>query len=369
MTNDQSPLNQIEQAKALLSPYLDGEVTDAERELVQAALAKSPALQTDLESLQQTVALLGKMSRAPAPRPFTLTQADVGRAVAAPKKRRGWLWLTPLAGAAAALAAVFVVGVLALLNTGSNKEAPQLALAPAVPEMAQEAKMEAPSPTLEMQRAAPVEAAEAPTKLPEQPVSKSANFEKAVEPETTGETFAAAPAPARKSAEEVPSAAEEVAESSAAMKESAPEAEEAGAAAITAAVAMEEAAPVALDAAPADAVNSAADTTGGAAGDMAEEPALSPDATQISEAAEADAALLTLPQTTTLFAPLTAQESTLSGKAVSSSPLPSPVSAEVSPETRVKQAQTGTMALAVGLAVMGLILVFVVAIFLIVKRK
>ncbi|HHJ06414.1 MAG TPA: zf-HC2 domain-containing protein [Anaerolineae bacterium] len=366
MTNDEFLLNQIEQAKALLSPYLDGEVTDAERKLVQAALSQSPELQADLESLQQTVTLLGEMPRASAPRPFTLTQADVGRAVAAPKKTGFFVWLKPLMGAAAALAAVFVVGMLALLNTGSTKQASQVALAPAAPEMAQEAKMEAPSPTLDMQRAAPVEAAEAPTKSPEQPAAESADLEKTAAAEMTGETFAA-PSPARKSAGEVPPAAEKAAESSAAMEETAPEAAEAGATAITAETAMEEAAPLALDAAPLGAVNSTEGTAGDAAGDAAKEPALPPAAaTQITEAAEADAAL---PQTTTLFVPLAAQENSLSGELVSPPPTPAPAVAKASPEPPAGQTQTGAMALAIGLAVMGLLLVFVVAIFLIVKRK
>ncbi len=369
MTNDEFLLNQIEQARALLSPYLDGEVTDAERKLVQAALAQSPELQADLESLQQTVTLLGEMPRASAPRPFTLTQADVGRAVAAPKKTGFFVWLKPLMGAAAALAAVFVVGMLALLNTGSTKQASQVALAPAAPEMAQEAKMEAPSPTLDMQRAAPVEAAEAPTKSPEQPAAESADLEKTAAAEMTGETFAA-PAPARKSAGEVPPAAEKATESSAATEETAPEAEEAGAAATTAETAMEEAAPLALGAAPLGAVNSTEGTAGDEAGDAAKEPALPPAAaTQITEATEADAALSTLPQTTTLFVPLAAQENSLGGELVSPPPTPAPAVAKASPEPPAGQTQTGAMALAVGLAVMGLLLVFVIAIFLIVKRK
>ncbi len=368
MTNDKFPLNQIEQAEALLSPYLDGEVTDAERELVQAALAQSPELQADLESLQQTVALLGEMPRIPAPRPFTLTQADVGRgAVAAPKKTGFFAWLKPFMGAAAALTAVFVVGILALLNTGSGKEASQVALAPAAPEMAQEAKMEAPAPTLEMQRAAPVEAAEASMEQPAAETMDDASLEKtaAVEDEAFA---AAAPAPAQKPAAEVPPAAEKVAESSAAMKETMPEAEEAGVAEITAETAMEEAAPLALDAAPPGAVNSAGGIAADAAGDAAETP-VSPVATRIAKGIETEAGAVT-PQTTTLFVPLAAQKSNLSAETVSPPTSVSSASTEAaSSAAPVRRTQTGAMALAVGLAMMGLILVFVVAVFLIVKRK
>ena len=361
MTNDEFPLNRIERAEALLSPYLDGEVTDAERELVQAALKQSPELQADLESLQQTVALLAEMPRAPAPRPFTLTQADVGRAVAAPKKSGFFVWLKPFMGAAAALAAVFVVGILALLNTGSSKEAPQIALAPEAPKMAQEAKMEAPSPTLDLQRAAPVQAAEAPM---EQPVAETANSASLAETTAEAETFAAAPAPAQKSAVKAPPAAEKVAESSAAMKETVSEAD---AVEITAEAAMEEAAPLALDAAPPGAVNSAGGAAAGAAGDAAKAP-VPPVATQIAKSLETETEAVT-PQTTTLFVPLAAQKSDFSAETVSPPPAPAPVSAEVSPEAPVRQTQTGAMALAVGLAMMGLVLVLVVAILLIVKRK
>ncbi len=366
MTNDEFPLNRIEQAEALLSPYLDGEVTDAERELVQAALAQSPELQADLESLQQTVALLGEMPRVPAPRPFTLTRADVGRAVAAPKKTGFFAWLKPFMGAAAALAAVFVVGILVFLNTGSTKQASQIALAPAAPEMAQEAKMEAPAPTLEMQRAAPVEAAEAPMEQPAAETADDASLEKTAAVED--EAFAAAPAPAQKPAVEVPPAAEKAAESSAAMKETVSEAEGAGVAEITAETAMEEAAPLALDAAPPGAANSAGGIAAGAAGDAAEAP-VPPVATQIAKGIEAEAEAVT-PQTTTLFVPLAAQKSNLNAETVSPPTSVSSASTEAaSPAAPVRQTQTGAMALAVGLAVMGLILVFVVAVFLIVKRK
>ncbi|HEY85590.1 MAG TPA: hypothetical protein G4N96_10830 [Chloroflexi bacterium] len=372
MTNDQPLLNRIERAKALLSPYLDGEVTAVEREQLETALAQSPELQADLKSLQQTVALLGEMPRASAPRPFTLTEADVGLS-AAPKKTGFSVWLKPFMGAAAALAALFVVGILVLLNFGSTKEASQIALAPAAPQMAQEAKMESPAPTLEMQRAAPEEAAEAPMEQPAAEAVNSAGIEKAVveEMEAEGEAalsfaeMASPPEAAQESAAEVvPPAAEKMIEAGAAMKETAPKAE----AADIAEIAMEEA-PMALDAVS-GAVKRAAEMTAAsdAAGDAAEEPAPPPAATQIAEAIEADAALLTTPQTATLFVPLVAQEKRSSAETVSP-PASAPVSADATPEVPVRQTQTGAMALAIGLAVMGLILVFVVAIFLIVKRK
>ncbi|RME48145.1 MAG: hypothetical protein D6796_06715, partial [Caldilineae bacterium] len=125
--NEQS--NTLEQARSLLSPYLDGEVTPDERALVEGALARSPELRAELESLRQTVRMVRALPRVPAPRPFTLTQADAG--MPAPKEpffRRGWF--RALAGAMVALSAVLVAGILVSLNRGAPP-AMEVALAPA----------------------------------------------------------------------------------------------------------------------------------------------------------------------------------------------------------------------------------------------
>jgi len=92
----------IEVARDLLSPYLDGEVTDDEKNMVEQAIALYPDLNRELTSLQQTVAQLAALPRAAAPRPFTLSEADVP-----PEKVSGWrlfglpMWVSGFAAAAA----------------------------------------------------------------------------------------------------------------------------------------------------------------------------------------------------------------------------------------------------------------------------
>ena len=99
----------IEVARDLLSPYLDGEVTDDEKNMVEQAIALYPDLNRELTSLQQTVAQLAALPRAVAPRPFTLSEADVP-----PEKVSGWrlfglpMWVS---GFAAAAALICVLGV------------------------------------------------------------------------------------------------------------------------------------------------------------------------------------------------------------------------------------------------------------------
>jgi anti-sigma factor RsiW len=108
------PLN-IEQARDLLSPYLDGEVTPAERALVEQALADSADLRRELGALRRTVALVSALPPVAAPRPFTLTEAQVRPKSTAPKRS---IWGAPawpmslVAGLAAALLCVLAAGGL-----------------------------------------------------------------------------------------------------------------------------------------------------------------------------------------------------------------------------------------------------------------
>ncbi len=67
MANNQTHQPNIELARELLSPYLDDEVTEEERVLVEQALAASGELQQDLETLRQTVSLLAGLPSVPAP--------------------------------------------------------------------------------------------------------------------------------------------------------------------------------------------------------------------------------------------------------------------------------------------------------------
>lgn len=102
-----------EDIRILLSSYLDGEVTDRERAIVEQAIAASPDLREELELLRQTVEMVSALPPVPAPRPFTLSEADVGLIRPSPK-RRSWLpaWAGGLAMAAAAMICVLIAGGL-----------------------------------------------------------------------------------------------------------------------------------------------------------------------------------------------------------------------------------------------------------------
>lgn len=105
----------------LLSAFLDGQVTPDERRRVESALANDAALAGALAGLRYTRTLLAEAPRLPAPRPFTLNEAMLGRTR---QRRSGWLaFLQPayLRGAAA-LAAVLLL-VLVLGDVGMRTQA------------------------------------------------------------------------------------------------------------------------------------------------------------------------------------------------------------------------------------------------------
>ncbi len=175
------------QIRELLSPYLDDAVTADERARVENALAQSPELRAELDSLRATVQLMQSLPRVPAPRPFTLSAADAG--IAEPKKRgfffgnRLWAGLS----AVAAIALVLVVGVV-IFNRSliSGKNTAEIALAPAaatiqeaVPptEAVPRAAFSAPEAEKSVESAAP-EMETAP--LPEQPAADAAALETTV---------------------------------------------------------------------------------------------------------------------------------------------------------------------------------------------
>lgn len=126
MANNQTHQPNIELVRDLLSPYLDDEVTEEERALVEQALAASGELQQDLETLRQTVSLLADLPSVPAPRPFTLSEADVTTAAPAPRRFFGIpAWLGGLAAVAASLLCVLAVGGLFLMQqSGGLMSAP-----------------------------------------------------------------------------------------------------------------------------------------------------------------------------------------------------------------------------------------------------
>jgi len=129
----------------LLSAYIDGQVTAAERARVEAHLADCPACAGELRALRVTVSLLQEMPPAPLPRAFTipasvarlawwevLTRSRLGLA-------RGWGYRT-LQGATALVAVLLmtVCGGDLLLQTLPPAPAFLAAPAPAAPTSAPE---------------------------------------------------------------------------------------------------------------------------------------------------------------------------------------------------------------------------------------
>ena len=154
MTNRNHPENQIDIARELLSPYLDGEVTPTERSLVEQTLADEPSLQAEFEALQNTVSLLSGLPPQPSPRPFTLSAADVGLEVDTKPKNAWWMaWFKPAIGAVAALMAVFVVAAMLNFNFMPNADIQSQSASDAGFERA-EAIAEAPMPAQEAAPAA-----------------------------------------------------------------------------------------------------------------------------------------------------------------------------------------------------------------------
>lgn len=162
----------IEQARTLLSPYLDDEVTPAERELVETMLVRSPELQIELESLRATVNLVRNLPRMSAPRPFTLTGADVGLAPVERKVFSWSTWLKPLMGGLAVVIAM-LIAVVYLLRPGLLQPRHQGALNVA------RAPVQSAGSVAE-------EAEEAPAAAPAQPAVAPAQEEKAGEGEAEG---------------------------------------------------------------------------------------------------------------------------------------------------------------------------------------
>jgi anti-sigma factor RsiW len=61
----------------LITAYIDGALTEAERQMLESRLSAEPNLRSELNSLRQTVTLLRQMPDLKAPRNFTLTAAQV----------------------------------------------------------------------------------------------------------------------------------------------------------------------------------------------------------------------------------------------------------------------------------------------------
>lgn len=101
----------------LLSAYLDGELTTAERSALDARLQVEPELRRELDTLRATVTLIQGLPAVKAPRDYTLD---------APPPR---LWIFPATAAFSAISAaaatlLVVLGVITLLSTAAPTAAP-----------------------------------------------------------------------------------------------------------------------------------------------------------------------------------------------------------------------------------------------------
>lgn len=192
----------------LLSAYLDGQVTEAERADVEAQLAVSAAWREELASLRWTVGLLGSVPQAPLPRSFelpipTAPVSDTAREVAAaagaarpttpappsgarpvarpaaPRPTATTPWLSSVLRAASAVAVALLLAVVGLdvWQTGAlrGRPAPMAAQAPASAPAPGSAAIEAPkaaaapttAPAADARKAGPAAApqAQAPSVL------------------------------------------------------------------------------------------------------------------------------------------------------------------------------------------------------------
>jgi hypothetical protein len=105
----------------LLSAYLDGELTDLEKEQLEQRLARESTLRADLNDLRQTVALVRDLPRLKAPRNFTLDPAVYGRPVPWWQRLFTLRLGLQLSGALGAVASVLLI-ILAVLLTQSGSE-------------------------------------------------------------------------------------------------------------------------------------------------------------------------------------------------------------------------------------------------------
>lgn len=109
-------VNLSQQDYELLSAYIDGELSDAERLGLEIRLDAETDLRRELESLRQTVALVDQLPRLKAPRNFTLTVT--------PQKvvRKLPLLLTSTFSGLSAAAAVLLLMFGGYLLLGSNRQ-------------------------------------------------------------------------------------------------------------------------------------------------------------------------------------------------------------------------------------------------------
>ena len=167
-----------ERVAEMLSAYIDGELTPAQKARVEAHLAECEECAQNLHTLRQTVSLLGQLPTVRAPRSFVIREAQV-----APRRRAGLRWTRAypaLQGATVLAFLLFVVifaGDVALTHFAPAIGGAPLAAyrspvteVPAAQWAAQEQAAEGTKETVVAEKVAPVEMTATPAETPVPPV-------------------------------------------------------------------------------------------------------------------------------------------------------------------------------------------------------
>ena len=208
-------LNRHSRLRGLISDYVDGQVTESERDRVEAHLAGCEQCRSELEGLRATVSLLGALPELRVPRSFALREAPE-RATST----SGLVWGTRFATAAAgSLVAALVignaVGVFAQSGrvSGLDESVPEVAAAKVAPQaqaLSTPAALPSPAPAPEAAAAAAAPAAPvAAMAAPAPAVAEADADEEAVEEVAEEAPVAGRREVERATASELPSPARE----------------------------------------------------------------------------------------------------------------------------------------------------------------
>lgn len=112
-----------DQDTELLSAYLDGALSTAERSALDTRLQAEPELRRELDTLRGTVNLIRALPPIKAPRDYALDERQI---------RPARLWIFPVSAvsaiSAAAATLLLVLGAITLLSSGAPQESPSAAL-------------------------------------------------------------------------------------------------------------------------------------------------------------------------------------------------------------------------------------------------
>ncbi|MCX7708070.1 MAG: zf-HC2 domain-containing protein, partial [Anaerolineae bacterium] len=167
----------------LLSAFLDGQVSQAERALIEGHLSGCALCRDELESLRRTVSLMQALPRVRVPHAFTLSEAMVGGR----KPATGASWLGGLARGLGAVAAVALVVVLASTLLRQPMAVPLPPVARSVPTVA------SPEPAAEL-FAAPAAVPEKAAEATEEPIIAAARTQQGTSETPATPIVAIAPA-------------------------------------------------------------------------------------------------------------------------------------------------------------------------------